>query len=365
MREMKLSGVQVMWTFATVEVVLFIWGMITPTINLNKQDAWIAMLTGGVVAMALTAIIVRLCMLHPRQTLVEFSQAILGKWLGRAIVLPYFAVWFGLNAAALRLFGDFIHLIMLDRTPVWLIMLLMTVLMTYITYSVGIMGIGRFCEIAGPIMVLTLIVGFSLNIVDIKWHYILPIITDFGVLPIMKHSIQTASFLGESLIFFSILPFLEHQRQAYSKSLIAVGMTAVLACLATTLVLLVFGPDVSARMRFPYFMLVRSINLLDFIQNMDIFVIFIWVFGLFARISLYLFITSYEAARWFRVKNWRSFIWFGAPTMFIMALLIPNEAILKSVNLYWQTIAFPICSIGIPLLLLLVSAFRKKKTVQT
>lgn len=364
MKAMKLSGAQIVWIFATVEVVLFIWGMITPAIMIGKQDAWIAMLVGGMLAMVLTLLVVRLCVLHPGQSLFEFSQALLGKWLGRVIVLPYLVVWFFLNAAALRLFGDFIHLIMLDNTPVWLIMLLIVILMTYLTYSVGITGIGRFCEIVGPIIVSTLLLGFSLNIIDVKWDYIKPVIRDFGWAATLKHSILPASFLGESFIFFSILPFMEHPRKAYSRSLIAVGMATVLVFLATLMVLLVFGPDVSAKLRFPYFMLVRSINILDFIQNIDIFVIFIWIFGLFARLSLYLFITSYEAARWFHVKNWRIFIWIGAPAMFIMALLFPNSASLNSINSKWQMVAFPVCSIGIPLLLLLVSAFRKK-TVQT
>jgi spore germination protein KB len=142
--------------------------------------------------------------------------------------------------------------------------------------------------------------------------------------------------------------------------MLGVGIVAFMVISATIMVLLVFGPNVSAKLRFPYFMLVRSIDILDFIQNVDIFVIFIWIFAVFAKISLYLFITSYEMANWFNVKNWRRFIWFGAPAIYMMALLIPNEAIVETYPLFWEFVIIPFCAIGIPLLLWIISVVKKK-----
>jgi spore germination protein KB len=276
------------------------------------------------------------------------------------IVLPYFIAWFTLSAIVLRSFGDFIHLILLDRTPVWMIMILIICLATYLTYSGGITGIGRFCEIAGPIIFLTLIVSFILNAGNVKWNHLLPVYSDSGWVNILKGSLAPASFKEESFMLLVIVSFMQNPKKALSRSMLGVGIVAFMVLAATIMVLLVFGPNVSAKLRFPYFMLVRSIDILDFIQNVDIFVIFIWIFAVFAKISLYLFITSYEIANWFNVKDWRRIIWFGAPAIYMMALLIPNEAIVEIYPIFWEFVIIPVCAIGIPLLLWIISVAKKK-----
>jgi spore germination protein KB len=357
---LKISGSQLFWIVATTLVVMSIWLTITPVIQISKQDAWLSMLVGDVIVVALTFFAVHLSRLHPNQTLVEFSQALLGKWLGRIIVLPYFISWYTLSAVLLRSFGDFIHLIALDKTPVWMIMILMIGLMIYLTYSGGITGIGRFSEIAGPLLFLTIIISFILSIGNIRWHQLLPVYSDSGWTNILKGSFIPASFLGEIFMLLVIVSFMHHPQKALSRSMLGVGTAAFIVFIATILVLLVFGPNFSAKLRFPYFMLIRSIDILNFIQNVDLLVLFFWTFGVFVKVSLYLFITSYEMAKWFNVKDWRRMIWLGAPAIFIMAILIPNEIIPTLYSKFWELIVVPVCGIGIPFLLWIVSLAKKK-----
>jgi spore germination protein KB len=358
----KLSGTQLFWIVATIEVVMSSWVNITPAIQIAKQDAWLSILLGGVIGVALTFFFVHLSLLHPNQTLVEFSQVLLGKWLGRIIVLPYFIAWYTLAAIVLRSFGDFIHLIALDRTPVWIIMILMIGLMIYLTYSGGITGIGRFSEIAGPFLFLTLIISFILNIGNVRWHQILPIYSDSGWVNILKGSILPLSFHGETFLLLVLVAFMKHPQKAPSRAMYGVGLANLMVFMATIMVILVFGPNFSAKLRFPLFMLVRSIDILDFIQNVDLLVLFIWIFGIFVKLSIYSFITSYEAAKWLKVKDWRKMIWFGAPAIYVMALMVPNEILISAYQKLWGFGILPVCGIGIPLLLWIISLAKKKGT---
>src|SRR5690554_1046042 len=166
---MKLSGSQMVWIIVTTEVVALIGINITPAILISKQDTWLSMLVAGGIGAALTFLVVHLSMLHPNQTLTQFSQALLGKWLGRLIVLPYLIAWYTLSAYLLRSFADFLQPILIDRTPLWIIMLLLLCLMVYLTYSTGVTGIGRFSEIMGPIIIFVLIVSFILNAGNVEW----------------------------------------------------------------------------------------------------------------------------------------------------------------------------------------------------
>ncbi|MBW7455597.1 endospore germination permease [Paenibacillus sepulcri] len=361
MKLMKLSGSQIFWIVATVEVVIAVMLRISPSIEISNQDAWLSILVAGVLGVALTFLFVHLSLLHPNKTLTEFSQALLGKWFGRLIVLPYFITWYLLSADVLRLFTDFIHLTLLDKTPVWLIMTFMIVLMTYLTYTGGITGIGRFCEIAGPITFLTLVLSFLLNAENVEWNHLLPMYSDSGAANIINGAFAPASFFAESLMLMVILAFTHNPKKAFSRSILGVSITALMVLISTIMVLLVFGPNVAAKLRFPFFMLVRSINILDFIQNVDIFVIFIWIFGVFVKLSLYLFITSYEIANLFNVKDWRKFIWFGAPAIFITAIvLFPNETKVTFFQTYWEFGVIPVCGIAIPLLLWIITVVKRK-----
>ncbi|PQP89493.1 GerAB/ArcD/ProY family transporter [Paenibacillus sp. AR247] len=245
-----------------------------------------------------------------RMLLTQFSRKLLGGWIGRIVILPYFVAWLLLSGDVLRSFTDFIHLTILDQTPIWILMVMIMALAVYLTGISGITGIGRFCELAGPVTFIALVLTFLLNVTNTKLLHILPIIGDSSWQEVFKASLPPASFFGESFMLLVLLAFISSNKKIYVKALSSIAFTAIMVMLATVMVLLVFGPYVGMELRFSYFMLVRSINILNFIQNVDVLVIFIWIFGVFAKISLYLFITSYEMAQWLQVKNWKNFCGF-------------------------------------------------------
>ncbi|MDF2652584.1 MAG: spore germination protein [Paenibacillus sp.] len=357
---MKLSASQIIWIIATVEIVMIIHLIISPTVEIAKQDAWISILVGSVGGAALTFFIVHLSLLHPNQTLVEFSQTLLGKWLGRMIVLPYFVAWYTLSVTVLRQFGEFYHLILLDRTPLWVILFIITGVAIYLSYN-GITGIGRFSGIAGPVLYLVLIIIFILGLGNLKWIRLLPVYSDSGWVTILKGALPHASFLAESFMLLVIVSFMHNPQKAPSRSILGISIVSFITVITTIMVITVFGPNFSVKLRTPSFMFMRTIDILDFIQNIDVFIIILFIFGAIAKLSLYLFITSYELANWFKMKNWRSIIWFGAPAIFIMALLIPDKPSIDDLYLkFWEYVIFPICGIGIPLLLWIISVVKKK-----
>ncbi|MBY0147915.1 endospore germination permease [Neobacillus niacini] len=362
---MKLSETQLVWVIVTTEIIAMIGLTISPAIQIAKQDAWLSMLAGGVMGIALTFLAVKLSILHPNQSLVQYSQKLLGKWLGRLIVLPYLLAWYVLPAILLRSFADFLHLILLNRTPLWLIVLLFLGVSTYLTYSSGMTGIGRYCELVGPIIVLTLIVSFLLILRNIEYHHILPFYFDSGEVNILKGSFAPAFWFAGPFVLLVIISFIQNPRRVLAKSMLGVGITVFMVASATLMVLLVFGPNIAANLRFSYFMSVRTIDILNFIQNVDVFIMFIWVFGVIAQSSLYIFIASYETANCLNVKNWRKIVWYLLPAIFIMAILIPDETAITLFDKFWTTAIYPVCGILIPLFLLILTLIKKKVSAQS
>ncbi|NIK71854.1 MULTISPECIES: endospore germination permease [unclassified Paenibacillus] len=357
---MKITGWQLFWIMATVEVVMAVWLRISPAVEMAGQDAWMSMLLACLLGGAITLLVVKVGMLHPGQSLAQFSRELFGPWLGKIVTLPYFAAWFILSGDVLRSFADFLHLILLDKTPVWVLMAMILTAAIYLTGTSGITGIGRFCGIAGPLTILTLLVSFLLNATNARWVNLLPVLGDSSLTEIVRASFAPASFLAESFMALVLLSFVSNPKHILKKSLASVWLTGVMLVLSTLMVLMVFGPTVAQELRFPYFMLVRSINILNFIQNMDILVIFIWIFGVFAKISLYLFITSYEIAQCFRIKSWKRPFWLTAPLIYLIAMIIPNESAIMMLQRLWEMIVIPVCAIGIPIGLWIMTSVRRR-----
>ena len=57
----------------------------TPGLQAAKQDAWISMLVAGCIAVLIAVVTTKLVLLHPEQTFIQFSQTIMGKWLGKIV----------------------------------------------------------------------------------------------------------------------------------------------------------------------------------------------------------------------------------------------------------------------------------------
>ncbi len=359
---MKISGVQVFWLMFSMEIGMTMLLTVSPSVLEAKQDAWISCIIAGVIVLGITFIATKLSLIHSNQTLIEFSQTILGKWLGTIIVIPYFVMWYSVTGIILRESSDFLHLALFHKTPLFVIAFTMVMLMVYVTYQGGIESIGRCSEVFGPIIFLVILLTFILSFTNIHWQRLLPMYADSGAMSILKGAIPPAAFLGESVMMMMLTCFMEEPNKSPSRSMWGVGIASLFVCIATVMVLTTFGPSLSSKMWFPYFDLVRYISTMEFIQNIESIVIVIWVLSIFIKLSLYLFITSYGTAQWLGIKNWKKVIWIVAPIVLILAMWYPNIDV-SSIDYpkkFWTPYVVPINIVGIPLLLWIIGGIRKK-----
>ncbi|NBD23221.1 GerAB/ArcD/ProY family transporter [Paenibacillus glycinis] len=347
---MKITGSQFIWTLLIIDGCNFI-PFIKTAIVEAKQDAWISILIAGLSAIVLTLLLVRLSLMHPGKTLFGFSRAVLGPWFGRIVVLPYFAAWISISVMILRYSGDFIQSVLLDKAPVWVVMLILSMLMVYSAHG-GIGGIGRYNEVVGPVFFITTVVSFSLNGRNLRWERILPVYYDNGWLQIAKGAVPLTTLLGgESLLLLVLIAFMANPRKAPLLSSIALGGTTLTFVALTVLSLSVFGPALAVRLQDPFFSFMRTVDIMEFIQQIDIFMFSLWIFGITTILSAHLFVVSYELSQWLKLNDWYALIWIIAPVIFVAAQLSPGATMYGPFFNWWSYYAFPVCGIGIPLLL--------------
>lgn len=359
---MKISGLQIFWMMFTFETGNMLLSAISPTIAVAKQDAWISYLIASMIGILIVFIATKASLLYPSQTFIEFSQTILGKWIGSIIVIIYLIQWYSIIGIILRGFGDFTITLLFSSTPSWLVLLTMVMLMIYVTYSGGIEGIGRCSEVFGIMVILMVVLLILLSIPNMDVHKVLPVLADSGLSPILKGTLTPVLYLGESVMIMMFVSFMAQPTQALSKAIWGVALSAFFVSMATFSVLMIFGPVVAAKLKFPAFDAFSYISVMGFMQNLQIIAILVWILSVFIKLSLYLFIASYGTAQWLKIKDWRKVIWVVAVLGFVQALLYPNITYTRFyMEEYRNYFLLPVNMIGIPCLLWLVGSIRKAK----
>ncbi|MGG1599859.1 GerAB/ArcD/ProY family transporter [Paenibacillus naphthalenovorans] len=364
---MKLSSRQILWLLATFELGMSILLTASPSIMDAKQDAWISFLLAGAAAIFITVVSVKLSLLYPGLTFIEFSQSILGKWLGKIIVIPYFIQWYSVIPIILRQASDFIDMIMFTRTPLLLILLLVLIPVIYVTYHGGIQGIGRCSEIVGPIIFFAFGLVLLLGVINMDVNRVLPVYADSGRINILKGAIPPLAFLGESsTILLMLTCFVNDQKKVVSRALWGVGIASFFLSLSVLASLMTFGPHLSAKMWYPFFEMIRYISFMEFIQNLESIIVIVWFLSVCIKLSVYIFITSYGTAQWLHIRQWKIMIWFVALSGIILALSYNNivESSIDYPKTIWMPYIFPINFVGIPLVLYIVGTVKKRKRLK-
>lgn len=361
---MKISGLQLFWLIVSTEIGLAMLFTMSPAIAEAKQDAWISILLSGIIALSVVFLAAKISLLYPDQTFIQYSQTILGKWLGKIIILPYFVMWYSVDGMILRNSSDFLYLALFDKTPLSVLLITLLILAAYVIYTGGIEGIARCSEIVGPIIVLMVLGTFLLSLNHLDWHQLTPVYADSGLKSILKGALPTAAFYGDTIIFTMVFCFLSDSRQVLPRAIWGMAVTSLFVFVGVTMTIMTFGPLLSSRMWFPFYGMSRFISVLGFIQNVDILVVIFWMFSVFTKLSLFLFVTTYGTAQWLNMKDWRKLIWIVVPIVLGVSLLPKNiaQVMIDYPQKFWLPYIMPINVFGIPLLLWIVGTIRKKRS---
>ncbi|MCJ8008408.1 endospore germination permease [Lederbergia wuyishanensis] len=360
---MKLSGLQIFWLIFTFETGNIILLTVGPVMKEANQDIWISYLIASVLGVLIMYIAVKTALLYQKHTLIQYSKLILGKWLGTVMTLFYFVQWYAVAGNILREFTDFTISMLLPKTPSWVFFITMLFLLVYVTFIGGIEGIGRCAEVFGPIIIFSVVILTSFTIKEFDITNLLPIFVDTGLISIWKGALTPLSFLGESAVMMLMLvSFMDKPENAMKSAISGLVCAAIIVSIVAVCVLLVFGPEISGDLRHPAFDLVSYLSVMDFIQNLDIIGMLVWILSVFIKLSVYFFLSCYGTAQLLKIKDWKKVIWIVVIFYFMLAQFVPSISYTFGyMKTYLVYFVLPINMVGIPLLLWIVGMIRNRK----
>jgi spore germination protein KB len=328
--------------------------------NEAKQDAWIAALLGVGIGALFVVLYIALGNRYPNLTLAEYSEVILGKWLGKVVSFLYFAFFFLLSALVLRNIGDFLNIYDLPQTPIASIHILF-LLIVIMAVRLGLEIFSRAAEIFFPWVLLFSFIILVFIAPQIDFINLQPIIGD-GVKPILRASIPfIGSPLLELVVFLMIFPAINRAQGSKTGFLAGYLMGGIILFLFSLFSILVLGDVLTARNLYPIYILAKQINIAEIIQRVEAFPSLLWFITIFIKLTVCFYASALCLAQTLKLKDYRIVIFPLALIMIILSLLAyPNTAyFLTFVSETWPAIALMYGFI-IPLFLLIISIFKKK-----
>lgn len=257
----------------------------------SKQDAWIAVGVATVLGAGLVWFYVYLLQQLPGRNLFEIITFCFGKWLGKIIGLLYVYYFLYISARVLRDFCELITSVIFESTPIEVISITMVGICAYMLY-LGLEVFGRTGEVFIPyVFTFTILIGLAILFSgEFQMKHLFPILGD-GIGPIFKHvfpRLLTFPF-GELVTFMVIIPYVSHFAKAAKVSVFTVLVSGFVIIYGTVIEIASLGTRQMERTVFPLLSAAREISLLEFIERVDLVIVFVVMFGIITKVSVFLY----------------------------------------------------------------------------
>lgn len=328
---------------------------------LAKQDGWISTLLAGIISQAIIFAFWGLSRRFPSSSLYEILPKLLGKVVGKVLILSYALYFMVTGSLVLARYSDILDKWILPRTPNWITMVLILITCIYIV-NAGLTSIARFYVLVSPILfVLLVLIVYAMK--DANFLYIFPV-GGHSILTILKGSKEAAfSMLGFELFLF-IHPYVQASGK---EKLIAITTANIFVTFYYTFLvfaaLVYFEPNIDIGLTpEPLLYMIKAYSF-QVLERTDLFFLSLWLVVVATSIANWLFLSSMGLASLFRKKHYAGCLPIVAGVNLILALLPDQGRDFEHFNHFLGPTHYIFIGI-IPILLLILSwVFSKKEVV--
>lgn len=347
-KDKQISTKQIRALIVTATVGISILTLPRELASLLENDGWIAIILGTLPALIGLIFINKIFQLYPDKDIFQIGREILGKWIFNIFMIIGFVYTLGLLGFVTRNLGEITKAFLLESTPIEIIILSFILVTSYIART-DIQVISRMSYHIYPLIIGFIVILTIVSIPSMDLTNMLPVFqSDLGNLP-SGIGMSFVSYIGFEILFF-MLPFAEEKDKALKASLTGIGIVMVIYLILFILSLSHYGIVHLQRQTFPVLSLIKEIDLPGyFIENLDEFVMTIWVLVAFGTVAPFYYISGKVLSDLFKTKSQDIFIYPLVPIIYIIALIPDNiveiNAILGSMVNYLgviMMIVFPI-----------------------
>lgn len=316
-------------------------------------------LLGIVLAFIGLWLIAILGMRFPNQSIIRYSEEILGKWISRigsVLIIVFFTV---LTALTAREFGEVVITSVLRRTPLEVTVIVMLLLATISTRN----NITVFAYIHSFYLPLILAPGLLVVALSLKNANVLNLQPIWGNDPsgMLTGVLTVAALFQGSFILTMVIPEMRRPEKAMKASLWGILIAGGYYFLKVVATVAVFGSEEVKLLLWPTLELARTTSLpAAVLERLDAVYLIVWVTAVFTTLFSSYFLTVHAISELFYLRDHKMFSLFILPFIFVIAML-PQNVVQMYQIIEVISRAGLLITIVYPAVLLVVAVVRKKK----
>lgn len=326
----------------------------------SKHDAWISMILAMLVGSIIIFILGTLASKYPDKTIIQITETLLGKYVGKFVGLLY--AWFYLHLAALviRNLTDFLKVFMID-TPIEVFNIMIGILM-FFAIKYGLEVIARSNEIYTIMAFIGVFFTFLLVIPLMDIDNIKPILAH-GIKPVLSGSLPAIGFpYAELVVFLMIIPAVNNKRHLKKIFILGGILGGIVLFFSIIGSILVLGEAATSISVYPTYNMARLINVGDFLTRVEAFISLSFFIIVFVKIIIAFYASILAVTQVFNMEDFRPLT---IPYIIISLTLsvLLNENIVEVINFAsstWTPYAM-VFGFLFPLFLLLLTFIKKDK----
>ena len=314
------------------------------------RDAWMSIVPGFAVAIPYGLMVLSLVERYPNKNLLQISEILLGKWVGKSIGVLYtlIAVYFG--GLQVGQIGDIYERSSMPLMPAT-VFFLGELLLIICLIRAGIEVLARFSEVIFPIILVALVLNVCLAFPRIEQGELMPILSE-GLMPLLKAGFKVADFAMEYILFLAgILTFLPTGKQNLYKLKTgvwrAVFLVGIIDMLVVLIQILVFGPIEVVRLDFSLLVLGKMVEISRTVEGIESLFLGVWLGALVIKGAAFFYMAAWGLETVFKWKGLKCnlaicLVFTGINYMFINGFLLNRE-----IGLVDEYLILPFASIWI------------------
>lgn len=361
MKNVKISSLQMAMLMYPTIVATAILSVPSTTAAYAKQDLWLSPILASGIGFLTVYIAVRLHDLYPGKTIIQISEEITGRVLGKLIGLLFILFYLQATGEIIRSYAEFIVSSFLIQTPIIVVMTSMISLCAFAVYT-GLEVLGRMTQLLFPLFFLPLLLMIFFLMPEYELGNVLPVL-EFGIVPPIKGAVIPSGWFTEFFLIIFLLPFLTDHKKGMKHGLLTVLAVMLTLVIVNLSVLFVLGNSTSTK-AYPLMNVSRYINFAEFFENLESITMAIWILGAFIKISVFYHAVVIATAKWLKIEDNRPIVWpIGILIIEFSYWALPN---IFTFNRY-DSMSFPFYGAFvqtiIPTLLLVIAIIKQKHKV--
>ncbi|MEC0231996.1 GerAB/ArcD/ProY family transporter [Paenibacillus alba] len=315
-------------------------------------------LMGIIIAFIGLWLITLLGMRYPNQSIIEYSEVLIGKWaacLFSILIIVFFGV---ITALASREFGEVVVTSVLTKTPLEVTVIVM-LLLAALSSRANMTTFTYFHHFYFPVIVFPLVLIVVLSLKNAHMVYLLPL---WGNEPkgILGGTLTMAALFQGSFVMTIVIPAMRRPERAKISSFVGMLITGGLYLLIVVATVGVFGAEEVKNLVWPTLELAKTTSLpANILERLDGAFLAVWVTAVFTTLLSSYYLAIRFLTQLLRLRDHKLFSFFLLPFIYVIAMfpqnLLEMYALIQIVGRWGLLI-----TVAYPFGLLVIALIRKK-----